>query len=89
MNWIKVLYPRPHIELRGFPWIIAKVHGKAMLIAYYAAQTLALVGLTLIYFLVILPCKFFILTKSPAPQPQKSYLLKSDPLASMDFERMY
>lgn len=88
MNWIKALYPAPQIELRGFPWWIQKIHGKAMLVAYYAAQTLALVGLTVIYFLVILPCKFF--AKNPDIQKQsESYLIHTDSLEKMDFERMY
>ncbi|HEX7675450.1 MAG TPA: hypothetical protein VF412_14840 [Bdellovibrio sp.] len=95
MNWIKLLYPHPHFEMQGWPLWIQKIHGKAMIVAYYIAQTLALLGLAIIYLALIVPLKILSslrgqdLLNLKIETQRQSYLLKSDPIQKIDFKRMY
>lgn len=95
MKWIKLLYPHPHFEMQGWPLWIQKVHGKAMLVAYYIAQTLALLGLAIIYLALIIPLKTVSwmrgqdLLSLKIEKDRKSYLQNSDSVSKIDFKRMY
>jgi hypothetical protein len=72
-----------------------QVHGKALLIAYYLTHTLAIVCLSFIYFVLILPLKIWAVIKrhdllEEKMDPQgKSYFQKSEDLGLLDFKRMY
>lgn len=95
MNWIKLLYPHPHFDMQGWPVWIQKIHGKAMLVAYYIAQTLALLGLGIIYFILIVPLKTVSwlrgqdLLSLKFDSEKSSYLQKSESVQKIDFKRMY
>jgi hypothetical protein len=95
LNWIKLLYPPPHFDLQfGLVWM-RKIHVVALTIAYYLTHTLALVGLTLIYFLCLIPLKLWFIATDKDPLQRKydsnlkSYLKISEDLTKMDFKRMY
>ncbi len=95
MNWIKLLYPRPQFEMQGWPLWIQQIHGKALAIAYYLAQTVALLGLTIIYLILIVPLKTIAWMRGQDPlslkidSNQKSYLQNSESVTKIDFKRMY
>ena len=95
MNWIKLLYPAPHFEFQWGPWWLRRIHTFALTIAYYITHTVALAGLSFIYFVAVLPMKFMADLKSQDlleekfPGNEKSYLKKSEDLSTMDFKRMY
>lgn len=77
------------------PQWMRKVHGKALLIAYYLTHTLAIVCLGFIYLVLILPLKMWAVIKGQdlleeKMNPQgKSYFQKSEDLKLLDFKRMY
>jgi len=95
MNWIRLLYPKPHFDLRGWPRIVQAVHGRGLALAYYVSQTLALLGLAALYLVVLLPLKGAMACRKNDPlgfrllPDTESYLKKSEPVSEIDFTRMY
>ncbi|HRO68647.1 MAG TPA: hypothetical protein PL182_13830 [Pseudobdellovibrionaceae bacterium] len=94
MSWIELLYPKPNFDLSGWPRLIRAVHGRALAFAYYASQTLALIGLAILYLSVILPIRGWQALRGEDPlelrfTKEPSYLKKAPPVAQIDFTRMY
>lgn len=94
MNWIELLYPKPNFDLSRWPRPIRAIHGRALVFAYFVSQTLALIGLTVLYVAVILPIRGWQAVRGSDPLELKftqdpSYLKKAPPVAEIDFTRMY
>lgn len=94
MNWIRLLYPRPHFEVTWGPRWMRRIHAVALTLAYYFSHSLALMGLSLIYLLVILPLKIFWMARGRdplrmRPETRASYLEKIPHPTPTDFERMF
>lgn len=95
MNWINLLYPRPHFAVTTGPTWLRKTHSLALNLAYYLTHSVALIGLSVIYFALILPLKFYALLRGQdllektLSRNAITYLKKSEDLSSMDFKRMY
>lgn len=95
MNWINLLYPRPSIEVAMGPKWLGMLHQRVKILAYYLTHTLALVCLSFIYFVLILPMKAWAVIKGQdlleekIEAQRKSYFRKSEDLANLNFTRMY
>jgi len=95
MNWIEILYPKPSFYISPALGKFRHVHGVALSIAYYLAQTLALIALTVLYFTLILASKLWLVITSQDPLKRKylagsqSYLQKSKSVKKINFKRMY
>lgn len=93
MNWISLLFPKPHFEVTWGPQWMRRVHGIALTLAYYFSHVLTLLGLTLIYLVVILPLSLFFvrkdLLKFKWDKHTSSYLETTDLSHQTDFKRMY
>ena len=95
VNWIKLLYPKPKFNVWGLPPWLAAIHTKALLVAYYIAQTLGLFGLAIAYLTVIFPISLFVRLRHKDWLDLKwktgspSYLKRSEPVSKIDFSWMY
>lgn len=94
MNWIELLYPKPRFDLKGWPRPLRIVHGRALGFAYYVSQSLALLGLFLVYVLAILPVRGWLFLRRADPlersfTDEPSYLKNAPSVPEIDFTRMY
>lgn len=95
LNWISLLYPRPHFEVSPALGWLRYPHTVALHVAYYLTHTLALMGLIIIYVLVVLPLRVFQLIKSEDPMELKlgtskeSYFVTVRNIEDTDFNKMY
>lgn len=95
MNWFRLLYPHPSFEVPPGPNWLRFLHGKALHLAYYLTHTVALIFLSLIYLIVIIPLKVGAalrgqdLLKEKLDPQAESYFQESESLKNLDFKRMY
>lgn len=95
MNWIKLLFPKPHFSISPLLGRFKHVHNIALHIAYYLSQCLALLGLVIVYVVFIIPNKLIQKIKGENPLEPKfslqdsSYLKSSESVQSIKFKRMY
>lgn len=95
MSWIRLFYPKPQFDLKRWPPWFRPVHQRALALAYYVSQTIALVGLSVVYLLLFVPLAllFAISGRDPLEKrmngERKSFWKKSEPVSSIDFQRMF